>query len=440
MSPDELAVLDDFMKFCGLCSCTDPKARDIRAFGALNEVSAQNMLNLEKAFNRLGIGSDFSRIIENVAWDIHHKEDFSIIPNKCNHECTYKFSVPEKEFPEDWKKTISALRSKKIPAPSILKRMIQRLGAFRFSAMSAGLEADLSSTKALRAFYIDLRTRSSEKNDGEPRWAYLRSAFEELRRFAVAHGYDGAVVDLLQSKEKELTALEQKQTPQKMAKAISVPDAGELLVKAEGLLNMANKADLPQLRHTYRNRSAAIAIGIAIPARPIDVYQKHIFNEGIFFDENTGCYRFKYLPSKAKSGAQLSIELAPYWNQFIDALILQDQHPSYLWEIRRKVLKDRRPLYVLYTGRQCGYSWYSNAWRAVVGTGGHIARTKIYDSMANLGEFGIQYSRAVCHHRSQTISQKYRSEISIQRSYQAAADAIVQSSGSMHEDISDLLI
>jgi hypothetical protein len=56
---------------------------------------------------------------------------------------------------------------------------------------SHGRAADRGSTEALRAFHGDLRHRSAAKNDGEPRWAYLRSSWEELRRFAPAHGMPG---------------------------------------------------------------------------------------------------------------------------------------------------------------------------------------------------------------------------------------------------------
>ena len=48
------------------------------------------------------------------------------------------------------------------------------------------------------------RGRSAEKNDGTPRWAYLRSTCEELRRFAVAHGLPQTVCDRLGSTYGEL--------------------------------------------------------------------------------------------------------------------------------------------------------------------------------------------------------------------------------------------
>lgn len=96
----------------------------------------------------------------------------------------------------------------------------------------------------------------------------------------------------------------------------------------------------------------------------------------------------------------MEILLRPHWNRFLDALILQDQDPAYLPEIRARVIAEQRPLYVNYDRSPCTYSWYSRAWKSVTGTGAHIARTLIYDEMADLGEFGIQYAHGVNHHLS----------------------------------------
>ncbi len=55
-------------------------------------------------------------------------------------------------------------------------------------------------------------------------------------------------------------------------------------------------------------------------------------------------------------GDELEVSLDPYWNQFFDALILQDQDPSYLWALREKVFVEKRPLYVNYDRSPCGPS------------------------------------------------------------------------------------
>ncbi len=57
------------------------------------------------------------------------------------------------------------------------------------------------------------------------------------------------------------------------------------------------------------------------------------------------------------------------------------------------------------------YAWYSRAWTIVTGTGGHIARTLIYDDAVAHGEDGIQGARlATGHAPNSPIVAAYRSE------------------------------
>ena len=437
--PIELTLLDRFMAFCSDRCLADPCVNDVRAFGELDSVGAREMIGLQGAFSALGLGADFDAMASVVAKEIRHKEDFDGITRGLNRPVDFKVSVPKEGFPDDWKSTLARLWRDELYSVPILKRMEHRLGLFLWSARSAGLGSDFSSEKALGALMLDLKVRSAEQNDGTPRWAYLRTAFEELRRFASVYGCNEEANHMLRLYEKVMARREHLQKPLKMTKILSLPKASELLAEAETMLEKAPKQFKPQFRHALRNRAAAIGIGIGLPARPSDVHLHHVFGKGVFFDENTGCYRFCYRPHKTEThGDELEVSLDPYWNQFFDALILQDQDPSYLWALREKVFVEKRPLYVNYDRSPCGPSWYSSAWRSVVGTGGHIARTMIYDEMAEHGEFGIQYAKLVCHHNSYRVAARYRSEIAIQKSCQLASEAMATSAGDA--DISDLLI
>ena len=61
----------------------------------------------------------------------------------------------------------------------------------------------------------------------------------------------------------------------------------------------------------------------------------------------------------------------------------------------------------------------------MTGTGGHIARTLIYDEMAGLGEFGIRYSKSTAHHVTDQIGDKYRSDQAIAASREIAKRAMM---------------
>ena len=222
-----------------------------------------------------------------------------------------------------------------------------------------------------------------------------------------------------------------------MTKVMKIGSASSLLVEARAMLAAVADVERADWRHARRNCAAAIALGIGVPARPRDVFEHHIFGQGLFYEH--GAYVFRYHPQKTRRtiNEPFEVELDPEgWSPFIDALILQDQDPRYLDELRAKAIAERRPLYVNYDGTRCVYPWYSRIWAKVTGTGGHIARTLIYDEMAGLGEFGLRYSKSSAHHVTDQISDKYRSDQAVAASRKIAKSAMV--SRSLDDDISEL--
>lgn len=205
--------------------------------------------------------------------------------------------------------------------------MEQRLCLFAWSAREAGLPADLTSPPALRALYQDLRSRSVGKNGDDPRFAYLRSTWEDLNRFAIALGMPDCERKILTDTLNELERLEQGQSPRKFSWLASAPQASDLIHRAGQMLEEASVPTRPDHRHARRNAAAAVALANILPARPGDVYTHHVFGKGLYFDPGRGAWRFSYTPTKTRSliPEPLELRLDPFWNRFIDALILQDQ-------------------------------------------------------------------------------------------------------------------
>lgn len=437
----ELAALEAFMAFCYARELSDPQASDIDAFTQLCTPTPDDLLSLGDALTRLGMAETFVSITRAASDSLRHRVEFKGITQELRRHYKRTVSLPPEALPADWRQTLGRLRSCEAYAVSIMTRMESRLGMFAWSAQQAGLPVDLSCTEALTAFYQDIRTRSAEKdgNNGEPRWAYLRSTWEELHRFAKAHGISQAACKNLENTYNILTSQENRQSAAKFTKILRAGTASGLLAEAEELLISAGGANRPQIRHARRNHAVAMAIGVAVPARPRDVHTHHVFGKGIFFEAESDGYRFRYVPQKTSNTIPepLDILLRPHWNLFLDALILQDHDPCYLAELRAQAIEKKRPLYVNYDGTQCVYDWYSRAWDKVADTGGQIARSLVYDEMADLGEFGIQYASNVNHHRSTRIRAKYRSENAIRTSYGIGQNAMIPSDPD--DDISDLL-
>ena len=447
----ELQGIEAFMRFCAENRVFDPSKEDINAFAALGEQPPELMLSLADALHRIGLSEECttSRIVAEAR---RHRMNFKGITRGANRAYLRWVSMPIDQLPDEWQTTLKRLRLEERFAPSVWARMVSRLGMFAWSAKRAGLPLDLGNTDALKALYVDMRERSKDiqrrrdEKNGQvrsvytPRWAYLRSTWEEVRRFAKHHGLPPAVLNQLTDTYTELATLENRQEAEKVAKARAAGSRLDLYQEAEKMLADASLKKHPQQRHALRNRAAAIALGCAVPARPEDVVKHHVFGQGITFEPGRNAYRFRYIPQKTRfsTGRKINIPLLPVWNKFIDALVLQDQDPRYLGQLRAKAIDEKRPLYVQYDGTPAVYAWYSRMWERVAGTGGQIARTLIYDDAIARGEDGIQAARLMAGHAPNSpIVAAYRSEAA-QRAHIAHGQEIMSSLGDEEEDISDL--
>ena len=422
MPDGQLRVLAAFMKFCADHRVSDPDGIDIQAFARLSGQALDTIRDLRAALAPLGIGQDFMDEIDAVHEAQAHKASFGGIPKGPTRGYTRTVSVPVEDLPLDWQRTLRRMELEGSCPLEILKRMKSRLGMFAWSARQAGHPADLANMDALRALYADMRDRSIERlrkqareaglddDIAEPRWAYLRSTWEELRRFARAHGLPEEVIGKLGVTYSHLVEKEERQPALKIAKAKEAGTRPELLKKAEKMLTEAEGHKLPQMRHALRNRAVAIALGCAVPARPGDVQAHHVFGAGITFEPGRNAYRFRYKATKTAgaTGADIDIPLRPWWNKFIDALILQDDDELYLGQLRAKAFAENRPLYVQYDGTPAVYAWYSRMWTNVTGTGGHIARSLIRDTP---GFAGVQLANTLNGHRpGSPVARKYETE------------------------------
>jgi len=441
MSDAALRALELFMAFCAEHRIADPGIADIDAFGGLRDLSPQVLSDLAWAFEMLDLGPGLVEVTQNISQARQHRVAFKGIINGTTRRYIRSVSVPVEDLPENWQKTLRRLRLERSYTDSIIERMERRLGMFVWSAQQAGRPVDLSDTTALKALYDDMRARSAAKHAGTPRWAYLRSTWEELRRFARAHGLSEAVWDKLTKTYENSARLESQQQALKVVKAREAGSLPELLLTAEKILAAAGDEKHPQMRHALRNRAAAIALGCAVPARPQDVHTHHMLGKGIVFEPGRGAYRFSYTPQKTctLTGANIDIPLLPTWNKYIDAVILQDQNPRYLGHLRAKAIAEQRPLYVHYDGTPAAYPWYSRMWSIVAKTGGQIARTLVYDEGVLSGEVGIQYGRCVNGHAADSpVVRRYRSERAAKALIARGQDIMAAGYGA-DEDISDLL-
>lgn len=456
MDDATLAALEAFMGFCAKHHVSDPGEGDFAAFAALEHRSAEDLDRLSDALQALGLSDAVLDPLRAARDAAVQKAAYAMrAPGPLARPRARKVSLRVDELPGEWQATLRRLRDAGSFAPSIQDRLEQRIGMFAWSAREAGEPIDLACAAARHALTNDLERRSiALSDDGTPRYAYLRTAWEEMLRFATAHGCGEATLSALRAGWADLTQRELRQNPLKKAKVQKAGTSSSLIKKGFGLLAAAAEKPTPNLRHGARNDAAAVGLGTVVPARPEDVVRHHVFGRGLFYEPAEDRYRFRYVPSKTRKRAPaepLDLLLLKDFNPFFEALILQDHDRSYLDALRTAAIAQKRPLYVRPDGLQCAYGWYSRAWSRHAGTGGQIARTLINDEFAGgpadedeieelgfdpTGEFAIRVGMIANHHSSPKTAQKYRSDLSQRKSFRSAQDAMKRRAAAL--DMSDL--
>lgn len=360
--------------------------------------------------------------------------------------CQRKVSHRVEDLPQAWQDTLRQLRRNQSYSLPILDRMERRLGMIAWSADQADLPIDLEDDEAECAFYDDLIDRSKAKAirngedsaEAEPRWAYLRSTAEELKRFGTHFGVSDGVMARLDRNYRGFADLEQRQTPLKMFAALQAPKLPVTLAKARIELEEASASSNPAHRHQRRLKACARGITVACPPRARDVIDCMFWGAGVFYRPHTNTYAFDY--AQSKTGGPLKMDFEPDFNRFFDALLLGDNNPRYLPQIRDQAIAQHRPLFLRYEGEPVAYGWFGRVWDEAIGSSSHLARTLLQTFLADLGEPGFDYGKRAIGHKGNRMIEKYRDDHARQTSARMAADAFSARAGKFtDDDITDLL-
>ncbi|EPX79376.1 hypothetical protein [Litoreibacter arenae] len=457
----ELEALEPFVEFCATHRVSAPTDIDMRAFLTLatptkpsDESRTQSWLKdqlsqmvlLEQVLRKLEFSADLIGAANSVREEFRHQGAFRGHNHGARRRYTRSVSVAVENLPEAWQETLRKLRSDRTFALSILDRMEQRLGMFAWSADQVGHPVDLANPEAECAFYDDLIARSTAKairdgedqNSAQPRWAYLRGAAEEIRRFATHHGMSPQDMERFDRNYRGFSLLEERQTPLKMFTALQAPTLPVTLANARIQLEDASAAANPSNRHQRRLKACALGITVACPPRARDVVDRMFWGNGVFYRADTNSYAFDY--NQSKVGHELKIGFQPSFNIFFNALLLGDNDARYLPQIREQAIAQRRPIFMRYDGEPVAYGWFGRAWDEAIGSSSHLARTLLQTFLADLGEHGLAYGRNAIGHRGHRHLSKYRDEHAKKISASKASDAFSSRAENLSpDDISDLL-
>lgn len=440
----ELEALEPFIGFCAHHRIMAPAVADIRAFLSLaipskpadpNAVEIwqlDGLIQIEalsRALQALGFSPALIEAATAAGEEFQHRSSYRTHNHGIRRTYRRTVSVPVSELPLDWQQTLRKLRRDQTYALSIIERMERRLGMFAWSADQSGMPIDIESTEAECALYDDLIDRSTAKAiengedpaEAQPRWAYLRSTAEELRRFATHHGASHPTSERFDRNYRGFTGLESRQTPIKMFNALQAPTLPVTLATARIHLEEANATSNVAHRHQRRLKACARGITVACPPRARDVVDRMLWGKGVFYHADTNSYAFKYTQSKV--GKMLNVNFQPSFNIFFNALLLGDNDPRYLPQLRDQAMTQHRPIFLRYEGDPVAYGWFGRTWDDAIGSSSHLARTLLQTFLADLGEPGLDYGKTAMGHRGNRSFQKYRDDHARKISADVAADA-----------------
>ncbi|MBK1634814.1 hypothetical protein [Rhodovulum adriaticum] len=338
-----------------------------------------------------------------------------------------RVSVQPWELPQDWQTALRRAatgmpRNGVAIAPSIVKRMREKLCQLAWSARKAGLEPDLS-PEVTEQYLVDLRTRIEKRRDGL-RWATLRASFEELHRFSRLIGAPGDTVTHLSRIYWDLHGRERFQLALKHFRILETGHTTDsVLDLAEQLLHTANTLENANKRHRMRNASCILGLYPIAPLRNASAYL--VFGETLFWHGNQWIIDTYIQKTARHTPERFVMPLEPETGRFIDAVILGDRSILLLPELRRQVQEMQRPLFILANGKPAAKSYAPRIFKALTGNSFTTTRSMLHtDEAIHNGEAGVDSARAACHQKAGSrIVEKYQLEAVMRHAVEHSREA-----------------
>lgn len=314
-------------------------------------------------------------------------------------------SVREDQLPASWRAAISDMRAGfdragvAPPASRMIQTHVMKLRQLVCEARRAGLPDELS-VDTVRAYAMALRSRNLAA-------ATERASYSALLKMARYFDADEQTLDLL----KELCRIYEtkanvapKQKFAKLHKTGYSPVA--LIDRAREILESATAVSSPRDQRALRNRACAIALFTVLPLRLADT--RLTFGETISWETD----HYVLDTRLSKSGYPYMADIDRRISPIIDALILHGTDPIWLDDLRDRCHHQKRPLFINPQGKQVGYNYVSDCWRAEFGAGEHLARTILHTFLEiELGEAGSDMARSATGQRAAASSRAYQADV-----------------------------
>ena len=415
----EVRAVDRFGTFCEDRGVHGEKVEDFLAF-VEDKKSSMLLRTLRDGLEKLYTPAHPAIVLVERARGLKEKQrlariskEAGIDPSKGAAPSREKVSLPSELLPDDWHQAIDKLAAGlRVNGVALCPKSVETVRytarQLCWSARKAGLPPSMT-LDAIKVYDRDLRGRSNRASSRQIHLAALLALGRAL----------GTDVDLLRHLSEAAAhcgRLTRADVKLKEARLDGLPHLRQIFAKANDLLDEASETTDRRRLATLRSDAAALAILSLIPLRSQDTrlrWGDHVLHmEGVNPMEpnapRKGHYRIDL--STSKTGSRLSGPLAPILTPFLDALILQGRDGSLLPGLRHDAVRRRDPVFPKSDGGMRRAGSLSGRWRAHVGTGSIISRTRVHTLLGEMGEKGVRAALALCAQSSPRTAAWYQAE------------------------------
>lgn len=406
---EELRVFARFLEFAAAREISVPTVEDYLAF-ASDVTSSRRLRSLKIAIDALMPGNPAAHVI--LAEAITQKGPARLSRDGTAQRPEAARRVPCAALPPHWRARLHRWRTgiaalhEAIPAPSVVDSTEDILREYAKVQIDAGAQVEITieglrRMEAYRAAHAAARKDPTYADQGN-RPATRHTAVMRLRKFGEALEIDQLTLEAIRAHENTLRRHLKTVVPLKFGRYEKLPGLTETWKLAHTLLEQSAQASRRKTRVRLLNEAFCLAFWTLIPLRLGDGQLQ--WGQDVEFDGAR--YRVDIETSKENEPlrGRLHLRLQP----FLDALVLRGMDPDHLGYLRDQSTAKQITLLRDVSGKSLSRQYPSTVWRMHMGTGAHIARTRIHTELAQLGPEGVDMALALAAQRDARSSFAYQ--------------------------------
>ena len=409
LSIEDLRVFARFLEFAAARGLSAPTVDDYLAFSA-DVTSSRRLRALKIAIDTLMPGNPAAHVI--LAEAIVRKSPPRLSRAGTVPRPVAARRVPCAALPQCWRARLDQWRTgivavhERLPAASVIDSMEDVLREYAKAQIDASAQVEITiegirRMEASRTAHAKARKDPRYADQGD-RPATRHTAVMRLRQFGEALGIDRLTLEAIRAHENVLRAALTSVVPLKFGRFEELPGLKETWRLAHALLEQSAQTPRRKTKLRLLNEAFCIAFWTLIPLRLGD--GQLVWGEGVEFDGD----RYRIDIETTKEDEPLRGRLHMRLQPFLDGIVLRGMDPDHLGHLRDQSLADQITVLRNVSGKSLSREYPSTVWRKHMGTGAHIARTRVHTELGQLGPEGVEMALALAAQRDARTSLEYQ--------------------------------